>query len=236
MRDRLAPEVIEAMEFTTTLRGYDKDEVESFLREIAEDIRDLQRDAEQKPYLSLGDEIGALLQHARDSAEKITADAQQQAEGALAEAQREAAAVLADARASADQIEEAARDHAHEMEREAERSSNARVAEAEVSVERLKEVEVTVRGRVRDMRAELDIITTQLAAIEVGGDEAADFEAGPVSEADIATEEPETGIHQDDVTLVSGETSESEAGDDEGPDESDDAQTIWLEPDQHNVR
>jgi cell division initiation protein len=90
-----SPEEIENARFATKLFGYDRDEVDVFLAEIAADYSNAiqEIDASKRiagnPDLMLGDEVGKLLQQARETAESIRRQAQQEAEGLRAQAEQE---------------------------------------------------------------------------------------------------------------------------------------------------
>jgi DivIVA domain-containing protein len=75
-----SPEEIESKEFLITLRGYDKDEVQAFLRAVAADYRSLADSSRtsapvttSNPFESLGEEVGTVLKVARESANQADA-------------------------------------------------------------------------------------------------------------------------------------------------------------------
>jgi DivIVA domain-containing protein len=88
---------LEHVEFSTAIRGYDKDEVDTFLRELAAEhnrmmaeLVEAQKNAE-KAHLEMGEEIGDLLQHAKDVADQMIKRAEEEA-AAITEGARRAAA------------------------------------------------------------------------------------------------------------------------------------------------
>src|SRR5919109_868344 len=99
MAGRFSPEDIESIEFSTTRRGYDKEEVDDFLRQLASEVRSRAGEQEKNPYLSLGEEIARLLQHPREAAKKKTPDAR-----------HEAGTILSTARGDAEELERDARE------------------------------------------------------------------------------------------------------------------------------
>src|SRR5947209_729619 len=92
------PDDIENKRFLTDLRGYDRAEVESFLRELASDYRDLLSKLEEArraagvesrdPFERMGDQVAATLRAATEEAERVRADARQERADLLAEAAR----------------------------------------------------------------------------------------------------------------------------------------------------
>src|SRR5918992_594028 len=77
MKESVSPDQIERATFGMTLRGYDRDEVDIFLRRVADELRESQRLRSEKLYENLGDEIGTLLQHAKDNADAMTKQAEE---------------------------------------------------------------------------------------------------------------------------------------------------------------
>jgi len=70
MSDDMTPDVISGASFSSTLRGYDKEEVHAFLDGVAQRVASLQDEAENA-HLNLGERIGRLLQDAKDNADEI---------------------------------------------------------------------------------------------------------------------------------------------------------------------
>ena len=109
MSVEVTPDVISGASFSSTLRGYDRDEVHVFLDVIAQRVAELQDEAENA-HLSLGDRIGRLLQDAKDNADEIVeraqAEAAQEREIAAADTKKtreEADAYFLDTRNQADE-------------------------------------------------------------------------------------------------------------------------------------
>ena len=76
----LSPKEITRKDFPVRLRGYDRVEVEALLQMVAADYERLlhlvgSARADRKPYETLGDDIGDLLQLAKDKAERLRQDA-----------------------------------------------------------------------------------------------------------------------------------------------------------------
>ena len=119
MSIEVTPEAISGASFSSTLRGYDKDEVHAFLDDIAQRVAELQEEAENA-HLSLGDRIGRLLQDAKDNADEIVERAQgeaaQEREVAAADTlklREEADAYSLDTRTQADEYARTTREDAN---------------------------------------------------------------------------------------------------------------------------
>jgi DivIVA domain-containing protein len=101
--DRLSPDDIEKTTFHSTSDGYDKVEVEVFLGAVATDMHALQRELESarlsahRPLEALGREMGALMQHAHDAAERVKKSAETEAATTLQRAHRDATKLRQDA-------------------------------------------------------------------------------------------------------------------------------------------
>jgi DivIVA domain-containing protein len=141
------PEDVEAARFEVTYPGYDQVEVEGYLKRIADDMRALTSELEtvrarsERPFLQAGREVGDLLQHAQEVADKLVSDAEADAarirQGAeraatatrdnagrdIRRKQKEVEILLSEARAEAARLREQADHH-------------IRLAQAEVTVTR----------------------------------------------------------------------------------------------------
>lgn len=162
--DALSPEDIEKATFSIVENGYDRDEVEVFLHATADDMRGLLRHTSQRPYESLGQEMGALLQHAHDAAATVrkAADTEagrvlQEAHQASKRAETEAAQLKGRAEAEASMIREEALEEAERIKREATKIHH--LAEAEASLKRqdldreARRVKEEIRREAADIRA-----------------------------------------------------------------------------------
>jgi DivIVA domain-containing protein len=104
---------LERVQFATAIRGYDKDEVDTFLRELATEHNRMmaelvaaQKNAENV-YLEMGEEIGDILQHAKDVADQMIKRAEEEAAVITEQARRAAAKTASEAARRADQLKEA---------------------------------------------------------------------------------------------------------------------------------
>jgi DivIVA domain-containing protein len=185
-----SPEEIESKEFLITLRGYDKDEVQAFLRAVAADYRGLADNARtaapvpsgSNPFESLGEEVGTVLKVARESANQQRQKAEDEAAATRRRAEEESAALRNAASAAAKRLTEEAERHAIEVRAHAERDAGERLRETARRVERLQGTETKLRQRLyslemmlQSMRQELD--SADATGLEVASGEAA--AAGP---------------------------------------------------------
>jgi DivIVA domain-containing protein len=159
-------EGLENTTFSTALRGYDRDEVDEFVRTVAQEVRELHQGRNQKMYESLGEEMGTLLQHARDSADEMTRQAQEKAAATRAEGEADAQRIREEAEARARELHKEAEQKAAEMRAEAERDASGRLAEATKKVNRLEATEGQARTRIRALHEELASITKELQSLQ----------------------------------------------------------------------
>lgn len=153
------PEEIEGREFFVGLRGYDKDEVNAFLAEVAAELRSLQDELDEvraggapaapaearDDFEDLGANVAAILRTAKESASAMVSDAEGQAAQiradaeAYAEARRHAADEYAEGKrregdeayAEASQRAHDAQEHANRLVQEAEERARIIVADGE---------------------------------------------------------------------------------------------------------
>jgi DivIVA domain-containing protein len=143
----MTPEEIQAAEFTVAVRGYSREEVEEFLSALAQDQRTLlealenaKREAEQT-YLALGDEIGGLLQHAKDVAD-----------GMVKKAEEEASRLREEARSSAERSKSEAEQLAARIVQTAKQEADECIAEGRETVSEFQEAERRSRERLQNLR------------------------------------------------------------------------------------
>ena len=157
MPDQGSAQQLARVEFATAMRGYDKDEVDTFLRELADehdrlltDLAAARRSAE-KAHLELGEEIGELLQHAKDIAD-----------GMIKKAGEEAASIKETARRNAEKLLSNANRRSEEVTRAAEQAALTRVRGAQQKVASLKETETEVRAHLSALRHTVRTVQEQL--------------------------------------------------------------------------
>src|SRR5436305_13324887 len=101
-----SPDEIETAHFLVALRGYDKDQVDAFLKAVADDYRTALRAAEgrradpaDEAFRELGQRVELIARGAVEAADRLQADAEAEAGRVRGEAEAEAASVRAAARA-----------------------------------------------------------------------------------------------------------------------------------------
>ena len=195
-RTPISPEQVEGKEFVVTLRGYDKVEVEGFLREVAADYRSaLARAAlaetgaaeavgpvaHVEPEVvepetgddleELSDEVTLVL----DAARKAAWDLQQRAEAEAADVVREAEQILVAARREADAVVSVARTRATEI-------ADKEVEAARERLRKLAATERVARGRLAALQSVIEQ-TLALPGIDPGVLDIAEVERELAGEA-----------------------------------------------------
>jgi cell division initiation protein len=197
MRVASSNDDLENTTFSTALRGYDRDEVDAFVRTIAQEMRTLSEGRNEKLYESLGEEMGALLQHARDSAEAMKREAEQDAMATRASADEDAQRIREDAVEKARELLEKAEQQAALARSSAEKDSSSRIEEATERVRQLEATEGQARARLQSMREELASIADDLRLIdsipeeEGGGPEKGDENSRRVEPGETPEQESE---------------------------------------------
>jgi DivIVA domain-containing protein len=166
MRDASSNEELENTTFNTALRGYDRDEVDAFVRTIAQEMRELHQVRNEKQYENLGVEMGTLLQHARDSADAMTQQAEQQAAEVRAAADADAQKIREEATARARDLQQQTEQKASETRSQAEQEASTRIADATERVRQLEVSEGQARSRLKALREELAAIAKDLRTLE----------------------------------------------------------------------
>ena len=180
MRDALTPDELENVSFTTTLRGYDRDEVDAFIKNVQAALKEAERQRSERLYAHMGEEIGNLLQHAKDSAEEMKQDAESGAARMRADAETDAGRKRDEAQADAHTMRADAQSDAKNMRAEAESDATSirekateqaarRTKEADDRVAELEAEEADARGRIRALRGQLEEIAVHLRPLEERG-------------------------------------------------------------------
>jgi DivIVA domain-containing protein len=188
----LSADNVETQSFSSVRRGYDKEEVDSYLRSLAEEIRAYQAESAERLYQNLGEEMGGLLQHARDSADGMLKEAEEQAAATRHTAEQEGNETRAEAQRQADEIKAAA---------EADAADRIRVANDRVQY--LEGVETEARARLVALRREVESVVTQLSSL----DAMQTGKAKPTEET--AIEEPQEVRLEDDAESVTASSDRS---------------------------
>ena len=187
-----SPEEIESKEFLITLRGYDKDEVQAFLRAVAADYRGVVENARSaapvstasNPFESLGEEVGTVLKVARESANQLRQKAEDEAAATRRRAEEESAALRNAASAAAKRLTEEAERHAIEVRASAERDAGERLRETARRVERLQGTETKLRQRLYSLEMMLQSMRQELDSADATGLDVATSDAAPSPESD----------------------------------------------------
>lgn len=196
MREALSPEDPDYVSFNTSRRGYDRNEVDAYLRDIAAELKEARELRSERMYEGLGEEIGSLLQHAKDSADDMQA-----------QAEKDAATTRSEAEADARRLRQDATNHAGSIKANAEHDATARIKEADERVAALELQEVEIRERIKSLRTELESITDLLRPLEVPASD----ERGQASDEESRTTEggprpvtmvQEQPIHLDDQVEI----------------------------------
>jgi cell division initiation protein len=191
MQPELTPEDIETASFTVAIRGYDKQEVEAFLAEVADLVRAL-TEASGNAYVDLGEEMGELLQHARNSADQMTTQAQEEVTALRAQVDAE----LSDKRREADEyVRRSNEDISSEVKRlreGAEEQARAIIEDAQQRIVTLEHEEGEARERIRALRLQLLEVTLRLQRFEVGEEAEGASEDEEVEAFEPTSDEPAT--------------------------------------------
>jgi DivIVA domain-containing protein len=188
---------IERNDFSAARRGYDPDEVDRHLREIADAIGELKRERKPSP-ASLATAAADQVRSIVEAAEKSAADIQAQAE---AEARR----ITDDASKRARETREKADVDAVDRVRQAEEATERTLERAngvEGEIDRLlgdlrtsaNALVENVNGAARSLTSELDSMRTEFASVrearlEPGGGAAVEEDAGPMdAEPEVVAE------------------------------------------------
>jgi DivIVA domain-containing protein len=171
----LTPEEIRKADFSVALRGYDRQEVEAFLQDIAEEVGIL-KEASERAYQATGERLGELLQHSKDLADQLLADAQSEAATLVQDAASEAAELRESADSYAKQVRQQVDDEAAGSRARADQAFAARISEADSTVRELNIAEAQTRERISALRIELEKVTKRL--LELSADTAAPADNG----------------------------------------------------------
>lgn len=179
----LTPQDIEKRIFRERRRGYDPEDVDAFLDEVAERIAELerQRDRAQARLAELEDSsagaretetlLSRTLISAERTAEQTVATAKQDAERFRSEAAQEAERMQEEARREASEVIEEAKQEAEELRRSAEHDAMREREFARAGSERVRRAVVELREFREDYRERVQaVIAEQLAALDRVGD------------------------------------------------------------------
>ena len=185
MQTEITPEALENPNFTSKMRGYDPDEVNELLGRVAAVLRQ-QKQAADRAYQVVGEELGDMLQQARDRADEMLAAAEKEAaETTLAasmaaqkardEADKDAARARKEAEDDATTIRAEANSAASEMTEDAQKESTRVRTEAAEAADQLRAAvekdaqERTARAdeRVRQLESKEADVRERLSALRM---------------------------------------------------------------------
>lgn len=171
------PQEIETKEFFVALRGYDRDEVDAYLKEIAEEHRRVVAELEARlaaqpvesedPLEHLGANITNVLRTAKESAATILSEAERDAEELTLAAQIDADDIRMQAQRDADEIRAAARTEAEAIRATARAEADGVHAELEAqraaAQDEAESIVAAARERAAAMEAEAEHLGRQRA-------------------------------------------------------------------------
>ena len=140
----LSPDEIKSRDFLVALRGYDKDEVETFLHEVADQYAELMAElalarqgatsaspSAADPFADLGDHVASVMRAATEAANQRQSDSEREAAAVRTAAREQAEHAVAEARLELDA--------ASRLRAEAEREAAHLRATAREEVERIRD-------------------------------------------------------------------------------------------------
>ncbi|MFN2611609.1 MAG: DivIVA domain-containing protein [Actinomycetota bacterium] len=179
----MEPEDIEQRDFMVSLRGYDRDEVDAFKREVTEEIRSLKQALEQKPAETSGParseapapapavDRSAALQHVGEQTSKILLAAEQAAEQIRVEAEAAAEKLSDETARTTSELKERTKREVAELVADARRAADAieqqgqaAKAAAEEDLKRVQEARRALTTQLEDVRRRLDETMVRLQA------------------------------------------------------------------------
>jgi DivIVA domain-containing protein len=151
-RPQVTPEDVYNARFSSRVRGYDREEVDAFLRVLAAELNQLIENQQllqnqtpvdvedEEPYAKLGSDAGKLMQLARDHADRMKAEAMAEISAERAAAATAAAEVLEKAKTEAAAVRGMAERDATSIKDDADRQhaeAQSRAREVEIETENL---------------------------------------------------------------------------------------------------
>ena len=171
---QVTPQEVHNARFSTRVRGYDRDEVDAFLRLLATELEQMIENQpppvveEEEPYAKLGSDAGKLMQLAREHADRMKAEALAEMAADRAAAEKEVAELLDHANTEASALREMAERDAKSLRDDADRAhADAQTRAREVEIES-ENVLTRAQTEVEGMRAaaEVEIRTLRSEAEE----------------------------------------------------------------------
>lgn len=165
----ISPQAVAAASFRTARRGYDPEEVRTFLTEVSRALESAQQHAtamEARARAAV-QRLQELAQAPRESEVAVPADDAETISRTLLLAQRTADATIAEARAEADALLVAARSEAATLVAEARRTAEQQLAEARAEARRAMEAErFRVENEVQSLVARREFLLADVEHLE----------------------------------------------------------------------
>lgn len=174
---QVTPEDVHKAQFSTRVRGYDREEVDAFMLVVASELEQLIENQqllqnqptaaveEEEPYARLGSDAGRLMQLARDHADRMKNEALAEIAGERAIAEREVAELLERSETEASALREMAERDAKSLKDDADRvhtDSQTRAREIEIESENvLTRAQAEVDGIKAAAEAELRVMKSE---------------------------------------------------------------------------
>jgi cell division initiation protein len=205
----ITPQEIESKQFTVGLRGYDQQEVTSFLHTVAADYKEALEatggdggagaavpapaaaPSSGDPYAAMGEEVAAVLRSAREAAGEVRKQAEQEAEALLGKAREQGAEMestakrhLEEADASADATRKQADLEAAGVMERAKQDAEKLLQDAVARYEQLIRDEQSLGKRLRGVLGDIESSLSRIPPPEATG---VDAPADGASNADSAS-------------------------------------------------
>jgi len=229
-------ERVRAASFRVARRGYDRDEVDTFLAWLADELRsaevggagsDVDPDAVRRELERVGESTGAILRAAEQTARELRGAAKRDADHQLSSAREEAESVRTQAEEFASTTREQAAEEARRVRLESEQRAAESVREAE---ERAESLVGDAIERRRVVTARVDELAERRDAILAEATRLAD-ELRAIGEAEVVAAEPEAGLEEgDEGAAALDEGAEPALEDDEEVEEAAAAPTLLVDP------
>jgi len=151
---------IREISFPIAVRGYERHAVDAYVERVNRVIAELDVDSSQQASVRhaldrVGEQIGDVLQHARQAAEEITAEALAEAEATTVKAMSEAKQIMEDAEPQAHQLRARAKQQADEMLARAREQAAELMLRAE---EQARTVQEQAEPRLRELEADTEAV------------------------------------------------------------------------------
>lgn len=159
LADRVRREIRD-VSFPIAVRGYERQAVDAYVQRVNRVIAELEvggspQAAVKNALDRVGEQIGGVLQHARQTAEQITAEAQAEAEATTAQARAEARETIDNVALQADELRVRSKQQADETLTRAREQAAQLVLRAE---EQARTVHEQAEPRLRELEADIEAV------------------------------------------------------------------------------